>query len=94
MINKLKKHLIEQTANVVSLSLRVTPKSSRTEIVDQLEDGSWKIRVAAVPEKGRANREIIKFLKKALNVFKVEIIIGKQERLKVVRITIKNPVKL
>ena len=52
----------------VSLSVKVTPKSSRTRIIGRMADGTWKIAVAATPEKGRANAELCDFLARQLGV--------------------------
>lgn len=77
------------------LRIKVIPKSSKTELVeimqDPTEDGmaeTFKIRIKAAPEKGKANTELIKFLSKELNVDKaqISIICGKSERLKLVKI--------
>lgn len=49
-------------ARQLVLSVKVVPKSARTEWAEPLADGTWKIRLAAVPEKGRANLELCRFL--------------------------------
>ena len=64
----------------------VRPNSPKTEIItyDKARD-AWRIMVAAPPEKGRANREIIKFFSKKFKK-KVEIISGSSSRNKVLQI--------
>lgn len=71
------------------LRIKVVPKSAKTELFDVLDDGTWKIRLKAVPEKGRANQELIKYLSKTLGVPKVNISIvsGGTERTKLVRVS-------
>ena len=50
---------------VVYLRLKVIPNAQRTELMELMADGETvKMRVAAVPEKGKANKEIEKFLGK------------------------------
>lgn len=44
------------------LSVKVVPRSSRNEIVATLPDGSLRIKIAAPPEKGKANAELRSFL--------------------------------
>ena len=47
--------------------LRVSPGSSRAEIVGRYADG-WKVRVTAPPEDGRANEAVLRLLADALSV--------------------------
>jgi len=70
------------------LRIKVIPKSPKTEIVGELDDGTIKIRVAAPPEKGKANAELIKCLAKHFGINKsdIKIISGKSEPLKLVKI--------
>lgn len=62
----------------LSLTLKVIPKSARNEIVGFLEDGTMKLKIHAVPEKGKANAEICEFLAKVFGVGKrnVEVVRG------------------
>lgn len=70
------------------LSVKVVPKSSRTEWAEPLADGSHKVRVAAVPEKGKANQELCRFLAAefAVPVSHVNVISGDTSTRKRVRI--------
>ena len=60
------------------LSVKVVPKSSRNEIVEQQADGTLRIKVAAAPEKGKANAELCDFLAKEFGVgrSRVEVVAG------------------
>jgi hypothetical protein len=75
------------------LRIKVTPKSAKnciTEILDDKENGeTYKIKIAAPPEKGKANETLIKFLSKELSIptEKISIISGKTEHLKLVKIS-------
>jgi len=71
------------------LAVKVIPGSSKTEFRELLADGTYKIAVAAAPEKGKANLELIKFLAKELGVLKTRLVIinGAGERLKLIKIT-------
>jgi uncharacterized protein (TIGR00251 family) len=74
----------------VDITVKVTPKSSRTELVGKLPDGTWKVKVAAAPEKGKANRELCAFLAAHFGVPKsrVRIVSGETSHLKRVRIEV------
>lgn len=72
----------------ISLTLRVTPKSPKTGWAGRLDDGSWKLRIAAVPEDGKANAELIRFLALEFGVERssVRILSGETSRVKLVAI--------
>ena len=69
------------------LRLTVAPGARRTEVVGLYGD-RLKIRLAAPPEKGAANRELIDFLARALNLPKssLKLTFGAQSRSKVVAV--------
>ena len=62
---------------------------STDKIINILDDGTWKIRLKAVPEKGKANQELIKYLSKLLGVSKnqISIISGQTDHLKLLRLS-------
>ena len=68
----------------MDIRVKVIPKSSKTELVGYLPDGTWKVKVAAAPEKGRANRALCQFLAEKLGVAKsrVRIVAGQTSHLK------------
>ena len=68
----------------MDLRVKVIPKSSRTELAGILPDGTWKIKVAAAPEKGRANQALCEFLADHFRVAKskVRIVSGGTSHLK------------
>ncbi len=74
----------------MDITVKVTPKSSRTEVVGKLPDGTWKIKVAAAPEKGKANRALCAFLADHFGVpqSRVSIVSGETSHLKRVHIDI------
>jgi len=77
---------------VLYLAVKVIPKAQRTEFVEVLEDGEgekvWKIKVAAVPEKGKANAELCAYLAKLFQVSKSSVMVsqGETSQRKVVKI--------
>jgi uncharacterized protein (TIGR00251 family) len=76
--------------HAITLTVRVVPRASRSEIAGY-HDGALRVRVAAPPVEGAANRELIKFLSKSFRVPQnaVTIISGSNSRNKIIRIT--NP---
>jgi uncharacterized protein (TIGR00251 family) len=60
----------------VEVSLRVYPSAARNEVVS-FEGGVWRVRVAAPPVKGKANKELIAFLAQKLGLSKGDLTILK-----------------
>ena len=67
--------------------MTVSPGASRTELVGRHGDG-WKARVAAPPERGRANEALVELIAAALEVpaRSVRVVAGHRGRAKVVEI--------
>lgn len=72
----------------VYLRIKARPNSSGTKISGILENDTMKIDIKAAPEKGKANKELIKYLAKIFLVSKenVTIISGAREKIKLVKI--------
>ena len=70
-----------------TLSVHAKPNSPRTEVIGWDESKqALKIAVAAVPDKDRANIELLKFLKKETGM-KCELVSGARSRDKLVRLS-------
>jgi len=69
------------------IRVKAMPKSPKNEVVEQMADGTYKIRVAAVAEKGKANAELVRFLRKELGAKEVVVVSGQTDRVKLVRIS-------
>jgi uncharacterized protein (TIGR00251 family) len=71
----------------VRISIKVMPNAGRNEIIG-LTDGIWRIKVAAAPEKGKANRELLSFLREVLGTKKdnLGVIKGQTSHIKVLQI--------
>ncbi|MDC9822371.1 DUF167 family protein [Devosia sp. ZB163] len=82
----------ERLHDGLRLHLRVTPNAAtdRIEGIEQRDDGTavLRVRVSAVPDKGRANAAVIVLLAKTLGVPKsaITLVSGETARLKTVRI--------
>ena len=73
----------------ILLAVKVTPRASRSEVTGFGDDGSLRVRIAAVPEKGKANDELRALLSRYFGVSRtnVEIVSGETSSHKRVRIT-------
>ena len=79
--------MIEEQKDSISFKIKVIPKAKNTSLAGW-QEGKLKVRVAAVPEKGKANAELIAFLAKLLDVPKNNIAIkGSTSREKRIYIT-------
>ncbi|MHB8105234.1 MAG: DUF167 domain-containing protein [Dehalococcoidales bacterium] len=58
------------------LSVKITPNAGRNEIVG-VKDGVLQVKIAAPPDKGKANKELIDFLAERLQVRKSDVLIIK-----------------
>ena len=72
---------------VARISVTVSPGASRSEWVGRHGDG-WRARIAAPPERGRANEALCKLLAARLSVPRgsVRVVAGQSARRKVVEI--------
>jgi len=72
--------------NPLYIKVKIQSKAPKTDIVDQLEDGTYKIKVAAQPIRGKANEELLKFLKKNLSLSDAQIVSGGRDSVKLIRL--------
>ena len=74
-------------ADEAKITVRVYPGAPRSQIVG-LAEGAWRIKVAAPPLEGKANKELVDFLSKLLDVSKSSVTItqGLTSRNKVITV--------
>ena len=73
-------HIINNTLKIIA-----KPNSSKTEVIGWDENRQvLRVAVAAVPDKDRANTELLKFLKKQTGM-KCELVSGAKSREKKIR---------
>jgi len=79
--------IVEKDSSV-TFSVRVIPRSSRTEIVGE-RDGALKVKLKSPPVEGAANEELVRFLSKLFGVTQaqLEIVSGQTSRNKRIRIS-------
>jgi len=80
---------------VARISVTVSPGARRSELVGRHGDG-WRARIAAPPERGRANEALCKLLGEALGVpsKSVRVVAGHTARAKVVEIDDLEPAEI
>lgn len=71
----------------MKIIVHVKPRSSQAK-VERIADGEYKVWVMAVPEKGKANEEMLQLLADYFRVKKaaVRLVIGKTAREKLVEV--------
>jgi uncharacterized protein (TIGR00251 family) len=73
---------------MLSFKVRVVPRASRSEIAGE-HDGALRVRIAAPPVDGAANKELVSLLARELGVSRNAITItgGHTSKLKQLRVT-------
>lgn len=71
-----------------ALTIRVTPRASRNEVVDVLNDGTIRVRLKSSPQDEEINRDLLVFLAHVLGVdaTNMEIVAGATGRDKLIAI--------
>ena len=80
---------ISEKKDKVTLTIRATPRASRSEIFGT-EDEWIKVRLKAPPVDGKANKELIVFFAKLLKVSKSSVNISSGESSRLKRVTIRG----
>lgn len=72
----------------MTVRVKVIARGGRTEFCGTMQDGTLKVRVAAPPERGKANEELCAFLARHYGVEKnsVAVISGRTAAVKLVRV--------
>jgi len=73
------------------ITFYVQPNAKLSEIVQWIDEDTIKIKIAAPPINGKANKELLRVLSKTLKIPKtsIEIIRGAQTKIKQVKIPLK-----
>jgi uncharacterized protein len=87
MNNKREFHLHNGKSGA-AISVHLIPRASRNEIVGIMDNGSIKIRLTAPPVDGQANKALIDFLAKMIDIApsQIEMISGQTSRNKILTI--------
>jgi uncharacterized protein len=72
----------------MTVRVKIIPRSPKTEFAGEMQDGTLKIRVAAPPDKGQANREVCALLAAKYGIAReaVRILSGHTSSRKLIRI--------
>lgn len=72
----------------MTLRVKVIPRAPRSEVADAMADGTLKVKIAAPPERGKANEELCRVLAEHYRVGRnaVRVLSGHTASLKLVRI--------
>ena len=86
-LDELQRRLLQNGSIVIDV--RVSPRASASEITEIRSDGSLKVRLNAIPDKGKANAELVTLLANRFEVAKsrVQILSGETSSRKRVRIS-------
>jgi uncharacterized protein len=77
------------------LEIKALPGASKTELAG-VKDGRLRIRIAAAPEDGKANAQMLNFLSKTLGCPKqdIQLLSGEKSRLKTVALPLEQRERL
>ena len=72
----------------MTIRVKVTPRATKSEVVGKMTDGTLKVRIAAPPEKGKANAELCDLLARHFGVASsaVSVVSGQSSSRKLVKI--------
>jgi uncharacterized protein (TIGR00251 family) len=73
----------------MTIRVKVIPRSAKTEIAGEMADGTLKVKVAAPPEKGKANEALCAFLAEYFQVPRasVTVVSGQTAALKLIKVS-------
>ena len=77
----------------LTFTVKVRSGAAKSQVKGKLADGTWKVDIAAAPEDGKANVELIAFLAETFAVPRanIKILSGFATSRKRVRLTVVNP---
>lgn len=79
---------IKNDPKKTKVTIKITPRSSKNEVLGIMDDGAIKIKLVAPPVDGKANQALIKFLSEILHTSNsnIEIVSGHTSRTKIIAI--------
>ena len=79
---------LEERGDAVVLRIHAQPRAKKSEVAGPTAEGFLKVRLAAPPVEGKANRELLRFLADALGVSprRLELVGGEKSTRKRVQV--------
>ena len=79
-----------------AITVKVIPRAKKTAVLGMMDDGTIKIKVAAPPVEGAANKALVEFLAEALGLPKlqVDIVAGETSERKLISLVGISPEKV
>lgn len=79
-----------------AIAVKVSPRANKTGVAGVMDDGTIKIRVAAPPVDGAANKALVEFLAETLGLSKsqVDIVAGETSERKLISLVGISPEKV
>lgn len=89
-------HTFQNAQTGAAITVKVLPRAKKTELVGVMEDGTFRIRIAAPPVEGAANHALIEFLAQALNIppSQIDIVAGEFSERKLVSLVGVTPAQV
>lgn len=86
MLSKFVKELKDKRE--VYLAIKVRPNAAKTGVKSIMDDKTIKVDIKAVPEKGKANKKLVKLLSEIFNTTEenIKIISGAMDRSKLIKV--------
>lgn len=89
-------HTFQNAQVGAAITVKVLPRAKRTEVMGVMEDGTFRIRIAAPPVEGAANHALIEFLSQMLNIppSQIDIVAGEFSERKLVSLVGVTPAQV
>jgi len=89
-------HTFQNAQTGAAITVKVLARAKKTELVGVMEDGTFRIRIAAPPVEGAANHALIEFLSQLLNIppSQIDIVAGEFSERKLVSLVGVTPAQV
>jgi uncharacterized protein (TIGR00251 family) len=83
-----RKFILHNGQSGAAITIRVTPKASRNEIAEIMNDGTVKVRLTSPLDEAQTNQTLVNFLAEVLEISpsQLEIVAGHSEKNKLITV--------